>query len=391
MRLSTGLIPSLLLCLAALCVACGGAGDEREELRIGLLAPLSMERFNAHRVLAERVREINAAGGLDLGGRKVPVRLQVEDSGANLEQTLAAMGRLVRQQRVAALIGPYYSRQAIPVGEAMEGFRVPMLCPTASNPAVTRGRSYCFRICQVDSDQGQMMARHAYETLGLRRVAVLYDETDSYATGMAESFRQAFGTLPGASVHLERYAHGAPDEGPGALLPRFERIRAFHAQALLLPNANGDLSGQLQLARSAGFKGLFLGGDSWDMDPAFQALPEAQGSFYSTDFAPAAAEAKALEAAQNLARRAGGLLGEDTALSLDALEFLLAAARRAGSTEPEALRAAMAGLKGFEGLSGPLAFTSGGDPDRRGYLMQIDGGEARLVARVGTRCREADR
>lgn len=372
----------LLLLLVALAAGCGGEPEEREELRIGLLAPLSLhERYNTHRFLLERLRLLNAKGGLELGGRKVPVKLFIEDSGLRLENTLSAMGRLVRQNNIAALIGPYYSREAIPVGAAMEAFRLPMLTPTASNPLVTRERRYCFRLCQLDADQARMLAQHAYESMGLRRVAVLYDETDSYATGMAETFRQAFGQRQGAAVLAEPYA---PDQT--GVLPQLERIRASGAQALLLPNINRDLSGLLQQARAAGFAGVFLGGDSWDTDQGFHALPEAQGSLYTTDYTPATADRKLLESAQAMAATLGATLDKDAALTLDSLDFILAAARRAGSTEPEALRRAMAELKGFEGLSGPVSFSAedgGGDPERSGYLMCIVGGESRLVARSG--------
>jgi branched-chain amino acid transport system substrate-binding protein len=388
MRLRAGLCILLLSCVAALAAGCGGKSEEPEEFRIGLLAPLTQQaHYTAHLAIIQRVRELNASGGVDLGGRKVPLRLFVEDSGDRLEKTLSAMGRLVRQNNISALIGPNYSREAIPVGAAMENFQVPMISPTASNPLVTRSRRYCFRICQLDLDQGRMLAMHAYENMGLRRVGILYDESDSYSSGMAETFNQAFGSRPGAEVHMETYATGA-----GNVLPQLERLRAAGAQALLLPNQNAELSGQVQQARAAGFSGVFIGGDTWDTDQGFHALPEAQGAVYSSDFTPVAADRKLLEASLALTARARAQLDKSTALTLDAFEFLLAAVRRAGSTEPEALRAAMTGLRGFEGLSGPIAFDSdgdsGGDPARSGFLMSIIGGEPRMVARMGTQRRK---
>lgn len=370
----------LLPCLALLLLAlgCGRAEERPEEFRIGLLAPLSNPvRFNAHDLAAARVAEINAQGGLAVAGRKIPVRLVIVDSGNQIEQTMNVAAQLAQQERVSAIIGPYYSREAIPVGGAMDKFQVPLLSPSATSPLVTQGRQFVFRVCQVDTEHGRAMARYAYNDLGLRRAAVLYDESDAYSSGLAANFRDAFAENPGARIHLEFYPTGAQDFT--ALL---ERIRLSGAQALFLPNFTVDLSRQLQQARAQGFEGVFLGGDSWDTDQGFHDLPEAQGAVYSTDFAPAAADAQRLGAAQALAAKAGVTLIKNAALTLDALDLLFAAAQAAGSTEPVALRSALAGLRGVQGLSGSISYAGTGDPERPLYLLGITGGRGVLRARL---------
>lgn len=367
-----------LLGLAALLLlGCSRRESAEEEFRLGLLAPLTdRPRFTGHLTAQQRVAELNAAGGLELGGRKVKVRLLVEDSGPSIEHAMAATSRLA-QQRVSAVIGPYYSREAIPVGAALESLRIPMVTTTATNPAVTRDRSFSFRVCQLDSQRGRALARYAYEDLGLRRAAVLYDEADAYSAGLAGYFRENFAPLRGAKVHLETYPTGV--EGYG---PQMERIRASGAQVLLLPNVNPDLSAQLQQARAAGFTGLLLGGDSWDADHSFHGLPEAQGALYSTDFALAAAAPALVNKAQALADKIGGQLDKDTAMTLDALELVLAAARAVGSTDPVSLRSGLASLQDFEGLSGRMSFNGGGDPQHPMYLLGISGGAASLRVRL---------
>lgn len=371
-----------LLAAATLALAALGchrrAAPPREELRIGMLAPISGPvRFTGHLLLRARVAELNAAGGLALNGRRVLVRLFVEDSGHSVEQAMSAMGRLVEQNRVAAVIGPDYSREAIPVGAALEALGVPMLTPSATNPEVTRGRRYAFRVCQMDTTQAAVLARYAMEDMGARRVAVLYDEADAYSRGLAEAFRRSLAARPGMAVRMEPYDSGTED-----FSGRLARIEGFGAQALFLPNFPADLTRQLQQARAAGFSGRLLGGDSWDTDAGFHALPEAQGAVYSTDFFPGAVEPRLLADVQALARRSGAELNKDTALCHDALELILAAAQRAGATDPASLRAGLAGMTGFEGLTGSISFAHGGDPDREAFLVRIEGGRPALRARM---------
>lgn len=370
----------LFLLAAALLLGCSRQDGEQQEFRIGLIAPVSdASRFTGHLLAQARVNELNAQGGVEIGGRMVRLRLFVEDDGLRVEQAMSAMSRLIQQDHVSAVIGPYYSRNAIPVGGMAESLHVPMLSPSATNPAVTRGRSYAFRACQVDSAQGIVLARYAHDELGLRRAAILYDESDAYSSGLAGYFREAFSAYPGAFLMAERYPHGATN-----FADQLARIRAAHVELLLLPNFPQDLALQLPQARAAGFTGLFMGGDSWDTDPGFHSLPEAQGAVYSTDYATVAADAKLLAHAQALAEKSGAAVIKNTALSLDALELLIAAARRAGSTDPVTLREGLAGLTGFDGLTGQISYTGGGDPERSVFIVGIAGEGLTLRSRLVT-------
>jgi len=370
-------LPLLLGCLAVF-AGCAREETKVEELRIGLMAPLSIPaRFTGHLLAQARAEEINAQGGFEVGGRKLLVRLIVEDSGPSLEQTMSAMGRLVQQERVSAIIGPYYSREAIPVAAALEILRVPMLTPSATNPEVTRGRSFAFRVCQADSAQGRAVARYARNELGLRRVAVLYDEGDAYSSGLAQFFRDSFAAAPGEPVLMVAYPTGEQN-----FAAQLERIRASKAQGLFLPNFPGDLSTQIQQGRAQGFKGIFLGGDSWDTDPGFHALPEAQGAVYSTDFALAVANPKQLAAAQALAAKVGAQLIKNSASTLDALDLLLAAAKSAGKVDPASLRDGLAGIKGFDGLTGRISYNGSGDPELSIKILEISGGAEILRAHL---------
>jgi branched-chain amino acid transport system substrate-binding protein len=369
---------ALVLLLVGLVAGCAGEEKEPAELRIGLIAPLSNPApFTAHRLAEARVAELNEQGGLEVAGRRIPVRLIVADSGGSIENTMNALTRLIQQERVSAIIGPYFSREAIPVAAAVESLRVPMITPSATNPEVTKGRQFAFRVCQLDSDQGQNMAQYAFETLGLRRLAVLYDEADAYSSGLAGYFRAALLTRSGAEVLLEPYQSGQQD-----YLPQLSRIRQFGAQGLFLPNFPVDLGPQLQQARLAGFKGIFLGSDSWDSDHAFHSLPEAQGAMFTTDFFVGAADPALLASVLVLASKAGVVLDQNHAATLDTLDLFLAAARNAGSTDPVSLRSGLASIRDHRGLTGTLAFSNGGDPLRSSSLVSISGGGLTLRARL---------
>jgi len=106
---------------------------------------------------------------------------------------------------------------------------------------------------------------------------------------------------------------------------------------------------------------------------------------FGLDFCAEAADPQLLVAAQALVARAGVVLDENLALTLDALDLLFAAAGRGGSTDPVSLRSALASTRDHKGLTGILTFSNGGDPVRPGCIMGIHGGVLTMRARLNSR------
>lgn len=370
----------LALMLLGALIACSRGAAQEDEFRIGLLMPLSgtPTLSVAKRAAELLVERVNAEGGLALGDRRVKVRLLVEDTGSEVERVMAAAVRLIRQERVAALVGPYYSRDALPVAGVAERSQIPLVSPSASNPLLTQGRNYVFRVCLVDTVQGRIMARFAREELGLGRAAVLFDQADAYPDGLARLFCEAFIGLGGQVTAREAYTTGATD-----FTAQLARIRASGAQALFLPNFPEDLSRQLAQARAAGFTGVFLGGDSWDADPSLHSLAQAEGAFFTSDYSEQSLAGQRRQDAERYREQVGAPLDKNAVLTLDALGVLLAAAKAVGSVDPVSLRAGIASLRGYEGFTGRLSFGSGGDVVRGGHVLAIKGGKTSCRRELG--------
>ena len=91
--LAFGLVLLTLAALAALatlgCSRRDAEPAQETEFRIGMIAPISAPvRFTGPRLLQTRVAELNAKGGLEVGGRMLRVRLIVADSGTRVEQAM---------------------------------------------------------------------------------------------------------------------------------------------------------------------------------------------------------------------------------------------------------------------------------------------------------------
>lgn len=111
----------LALVGAAVLAACQAGGGGGDTIKVGLNLELtgSIPKVGEHsRVAAEMyAEEVNAAGGLDVGGKKYNIELVVEDNNGTAEGAAAAANKLVTQDNVLVLVGPNASVAAVPAGE----------------------------------------------------------------------------------------------------------------------------------------------------------------------------------------------------------------------------------------------------------------------------------
>src|ERR1019366_5052425 len=86
--------------------------------------------------------------------------------------------------------------------------KIPQVMVGATNTDLTKDTDYLFRVCYTDKLQGPVMAKFAYEQLGLRNMAVMTDEKTPYSTGLSRSFMDYFKKLGGTIVDEEKYNSG---------------------------------------------------------------------------------------------------------------------------------------------------------------------------------------
>ncbi|MFN2226438.1 MAG: ABC transporter substrate-binding protein, partial [Anaerolineae bacterium] len=121
-----------------------GAGGDT--IKIGINAPLTGDipkvgegsKYAAEMWLAD----IEAAGGLDVGGTTYQVELVIEDNESKAESATAANTKMITQDEVLIIVGPQSSKQAVPAGGVANDQETPMISPWSTNPATTLDRPW---------------------------------------------------------------------------------------------------------------------------------------------------------------------------------------------------------------------------------------------------------
>ena len=350
---------------------CEPAIKAEKTIKIGVIAPITgsipvvgQSTVNAAKLA---VQEVNAAGGLEVGGQKIKVELFVEDNQDKKETAISAAQRLINQSGVVAIIGPQASRNAIPAATIAEESRIPMISPWSTNPETTAGKEYVFRVAFIDPFQGRVMARFAVEELGSERAAVLYDVASEYNRGIAEIFKQVYEDAGGKVVAFETYTTGEKD-----FKTQLTAIKASGAQVLFLPNYYNEVPLQIKQARELGVEATIIGADAWGQIKVAD-LANMEGLFFSTHYDSASPSAQQFVAAYQAAY--GEVPDDVAALTYDAFGMLFEALRSQGKTDPEAIRNGLASISHYEGVTGTMEYKGTGDPVKSAVILQIKEGQ----------------
>lgn len=119
-----------------------------------------------------------------------PVRMFFRDTGNDPARARAAIDSLVTYDRVDAIIGPLFSREARAAGSAAERNRTVLIAPMATDEDIARGRRYVFQANPPIRTRGEIMARFAVRSLLNDTLGVIIEQGNSISRRMAEGFER---------------------------------------------------------------------------------------------------------------------------------------------------------------------------------------------------------
>ncbi len=360
------------------------AFGRRKIIRIGINAPITGDipkvgegtKYAALMWLAD----IEKNGGIEVGGKKYPVELVIEDNESKAESAVKANTKMITEDEVLFIVGPQSSKQAVPAGDVANNYQTPMISPWSTNPDTTGNRPYVFRGCFLDPFQGPVLANFITDELKLSRAAVLYDVASDYPKGLAEFFKLAWEKShgPGSVVAFESFTTRDAD-----FSSQLSKIVKSKAQVLFVPQYYNEVALIVQQAHELGWQGPIVGSDSWGSAETVNLCgKDCFGQFFSTHYAAAGARGATKAFIDRYKNEYGYVPDDVAALTWDSLGLVRQAIENSGKItgkikkDRKSVRDAMAKIKNFKGITGNMTFTEEGDPIKCAVIVKIsDTGE----------------
>ena len=321
------------------------------------------------------LEDIKAAGGLEVGGKKYPVELVIEDNESKAESAVKVNTKMITQDEVMVIVGPQASSQAIPAGEVANNYKTPMISPWSTNPDTTKNRPFIFRGCFLDPFQGPVAANFIKDEFGFTKAAVLYDVASDYPKGLAEFFKEAWEKANGAGsvVAFESFTTKDVD-----FSSQLTKIIKSGAEVLFTPQYYNEVALIVQQAHELGWNKPIMGSDSWGSAETVELCgKDCYGLFFSTHYAAAGAKGATKAFIDRYNKKYGYVPDDVGALTWDSLQIVQKAIQSYGKItgnvekDRKGIRDALAKIKEFDGITGKMTFTEDGDPIKCAVIVRI--------------------
>jgi branched-chain amino acid transport system substrate-binding protein len=338
----------------------GNASTGTGEILVGeygsLTGPQATFGTSTHEGITLAMEEINAAGGVN--GRKVTVK--TEDDQSKQEEAANAVTKLISQNNVVAVLGEVASSASLAAAPTCQSNKVPMITPSSTNDKVTKMGDYIFRMCFVDSYQGEAQAKFAARWCDQNKkpkaVAILTDVKSDYSQGLGKVFQDTFTQLGGKIAGANSYSNGDSD-----FRPQLTAVKSTNPSLIFVPGYYTDIGQIASQARDLGITVPLLGGDGWESPKLIEIGGKAlEGSFYTNHYFVGDPAPIVHDFVTKYEKRWGHKPDALAALGYDTMKVLGDALKRAKKIDGPAIRDAIAETKNFEGVTGRITL----GPDR---------------------------
>ena len=237
--------------------ASNGSGGLTGTLKMGMIGPLTGAAAiygNAvHNAAQIAVDEINAEGS------GFTIEYQGEDDEHDAEKSVNAYNNL-KDWGVQTIVGSVTTTPCIAVAAEAYSDRLFMLTPSASSTSVTEGNDNVFQLCFSDPNQGSASAKYIKDNGIGEKVAIIYNNSDAYSTGIYQKFVDE-----AASVGLEIVSTTTfTDDTANDFSVQLSDAQSNGADLLFLPIYYTPASLILQQAASTGYDVKVFGVDGMD-------------------------------------------------------------------------------------------------------------------------------
>ncbi|NYG34491.1 branched-chain amino acid ABC transporter substrate-binding protein [Sphaerotilus montanus] len=370
--------------IAAVAFAAVTQVSAQEVVKIGHVGPtsggiahLGKDNENGARMAID---ELNAKG-VSIGGKKVKFELLAEDDGGDPKQGTAAAQKLV-DSKVVGVVGHLNSGTSIPASKIYSDAGIPQISPSATNPKFTRqGFKTTFRVVADDVHLGGTLGRYAAKELKGKSIAVIDDRT-AYGQGVADEFEKGVKGAGGKTVAREFTNDKATD-----FTAILTNLKAKKPDIVFFGGMDAVAGPMIRQMKQLGIKAKFMGGDGICSGE----LPKLSGG--------------AMDDGQVVCAEAGGVEGEQkkgmedfkarfktkfnadvqiyAPYVYDALNVMVAAMEKAGSSDPAKYLPVLAKTAGYKGVTGNISFDEKGDVKNGALTMfTYKGGNREQIAVV---------
>lgn len=324
------------------------------------------------------VKEINEAGGIN----GIQIEFNFQDDENDAEKSVNAYNTL-KDWGMQALLGTVTSAPCVAVGEVAQGDNMFLLTPSGTAVDCVQYDN-AFRVCFSDPMQGLESAKYIGENKLATKVAVIYDSSDVYSTGIYQAF-----AAEAENQNLELVATEAfTSESKTDFSVQLQKAKDADAELVFLPFYYSEAALVLQQAAGINYSPIFFGCDGMDGILAVDGFDAnlAQDLMFLSPFTPTSEDEVIKTFVTDFEAAYGGTPNQFAADAYDGIYAIKAAMEKAGITADmsasdvcDAMKTAMTEIT-IDGVTAKaLTWEASGEPSKEPMVVKIADGDYAVV------------
>ena len=313
------------------------------------------------------VDEINAMGGIQF-------ELNFMDDENDVETAMNAYNSL-KDWGLQMLLGTVTTQPCLTVAPETAADNLFLLTPSASNPDVI-AEDNAFQVCFTDPNQGIASADYIADNGLATKIAIIYDSSDAYSSGIRDKFVEEAGVKGLEIVANEAFTGDSKTD----FSVQVQKAKDAGAELVFLPIYYTEANLIIQEMDKQGFDAMIFGCDGLDGLLTIEGadLELFEGVMLLTPFAADADDEATQTFVAAYQEQFGDTPNQFAADAYDAIYIIKAAAEQAGITADmsvsdmcEAMKVAMTEIT-VDGLTGAgITWSADGEPTKEPRAVQI--------------------
>lgn len=234
-----------------------GTGSLTGTFKLGMIGPLTGAAAlygtavdNGVEIAVEEINAISPDFQIEYDG---------QDDEHDAEKSVNAYNNL-KDWGVQAIVGSVTTTPCVAVAAEANADRVFMLTPSASATSVTASGDNIFQLCFSDPNQGSASAQYISENKLAEKIAVIYNNSDAYSTGIYQTFQAAADEIGMEVVSVTTFT----DDTANDFSVQLTEAKEAGADLIFLPIYYTPASLIMQQASAMDYDVKFFGVDGMD-------------------------------------------------------------------------------------------------------------------------------
>lgn len=340
---------------------------EAEEIVIGGIQDLSGKAVQSglamHQGTQLAVDAINEAGGIN--GRKI--KYICYDTKSDVQEAMNAYLRLVEQDKAVVVIGPPISNIGLALKDTVIEKKVPVIgafidSRITKDPDTGKAVPYNYLVQPTNQQSGEIQASYLVDVLGLKKVALFYDQGNAFGVSQIEAFRGYIENAGGEITTEQIFKSGDKD-----FKTQLTKIMASGAEAIFAPNYPEDNVLYCNQLNQLGMTDVITMGGLDFAPPFLNSVPDksiVNNVYFALNCAFDEPQLQDLNKKFVTAFMPADTVVDDNTISVkvylgyDATMLAAEALRRAGDDiTGETVNAKLETIEGLEGMTGTIGFS----------------------------------